>query len=74
MKKKSMLLWMAALSLYLGLHNGYAAILEQGRQQPVRVFPYREEMFPDADRQAMRQGIPITSLHMLTRLLEDYFS
>jgi hypothetical protein len=40
----------------------------------MEVFPYRAEMLPAADRQALEKGIRIESEDELARLLEDYLS
>lgn len=74
MRKIARLLAAAALSLYLGLHNGHIALLDGTSTQPVHVFPYRAELYPNADRQALEDGVPITSQKELSRLLEDYLS
>ncbi len=74
MKKFCMPVLVWILCCYLGLHNGYLALWDSSESQPVQVFPYRAELYPDADQEALRHGIPVTSPKMLSRLLEDYFS
>ena len=58
----------------LGVRNGYIALWRDGDAKPVQVFPYRAEMLPDADRQALEKGIHIADEDELKRLLEDYLS
>ena len=58
----------------LGIHHGYVALWHDGDTNPVEVFPYRAEMLPKADRQALKKGIVIENEEELTRLLEDYLS
>jgi len=62
------------LALYLGIHNGHLALWDSTHSDPIRVFPYAAELFPDADRQALEEGIPILSRRELTKVLEDYLS
>ncbi|MDD5954543.1 MAG: hypothetical protein PUD38_05000 [Firmicutes bacterium] len=58
----------------LGVSDGYIALWKDGNAQPLRVFPYRAELLPVADRQALERGIPLTDESELMRLLEDYLS
>ena len=74
MKKIRFCLILSILCYYLGLHNGYLAIFNEQNSDPVQVFPYKAENYSKADTDALRHGIPITSLEALTRLFEDYFS
>lgn len=74
MKKFSMPVLVWVLCCYFGLHNGYLALLDSRDSQPVQVFPYRAELYPEADQEALRHGIPVTSQKMLSRLMEDYLS
>ncbi len=71
MKKASVLL---LLLIYLGIYGGRLALWDDSESAPVKIFPYGAELYPDADQQALRHGIPITSLPEACRLLEDYFS
>ena len=74
MKKIRISVLACILCCYLGLQGGYVALWDSDAPEPVQVFPYRAEMYPEADQEALRRGIPITSPKMLTRLMEDYFS
>lgn len=74
MKKIRVLSVLVILCCYLGLHGGYLALWNSADAQPLQVFPYRAEGYPEADQKALRHGIPITSREELARLLEDYFS
>jgi hypothetical protein len=62
------------LTLYLGIHNGHLALWDDAHTDPIRVLPYAAELFPEADRQALEDGIPILSRRELTKVLEDYLS
>lgn len=58
----------------LGISNGYIALWKDGYTKPLRVFPYRAEMLPAADQQALADGIHLDDDAALIRLLEDYLS
>lgn len=62
------------LTLYLGLSDGYLAIFRKGEAQPMQVLPYHSSLFPQEDRQALRDGIPFASEAELNKLLEDFTS
>ena len=70
MKKASILL----LLLYLGVWGKHLALWNDKSTRPIIVFPYQTALYPEADQQALKQGIPISSLTEASRLLEDYFS
>lgn len=59
---------------YLGLHNGYLALFEDGSSEPSLILPYKAELYPQADQEALKQGIPYETQEELTRLLEDFLS
>lgn len=58
----------------LGNSNGYIALWRKGEEKPLQVYPYRIEMLPAIDRQALEQGIHIANEQQLNQLLEDYLS
>ena len=72
--KKQPLAVLLLLGMLLGCHGQYAALFREGSPEPVCVFPYRIAAFPQADRQALRAGIPITDRAQLNQLLADFFS
>ena len=45
-----------------------------GGAEPAQVFPYRAEMLPTADQQALEQGIHFDTRAELADILEDYLS
>ena len=63
-----------ALSFLLGIQNGYIALWKEGCAEPVEVFPFRSEMLPQADQDALKDGIPIIDADHLAQLMEDYLS
>jgi len=67
-------LFMLAMLYYLGLHNGQLAIFKHNASQPLEVFPYSAQVFPETDRAALEKGIPFQNARELHRLLEDYLS
>ena len=58
----------------LGVHNGNVALWEDGKADPIRVFPYSASNLPTADRQALEKGIHLDNKLQLIRLIEDYLS
>ena len=62
------------MSFYLGIHGGQLALLEPGNPLPVEIFPIAAQMLPEADRQALSDGIRIRDKLHLAQLLEDYLS
>lgn len=58
----------------MGISDGYIALWKDGNAQPLRVFPYRAELLPIADQQALERGIHMTNESELMQLLEDYLS
>ena len=74
MKHIGILTALLAFGLYLGIYNGNVALIDSENHAPVQVFPYRADLFPDADQKALEKGIPISSKKDLLRLFEDYFS
>lgn len=58
----------------LGSHNGYIALWKDGNPEPAEIYPYRTAALPEADQDALNQGIEIENQESLLRLLEDYFS
>lgn len=59
---------------YLGLYNGQLALFGQNKAIPDTLLPYRVEMFPIADQEALKNGIPYQSETELNQLLEDFLS
>lgn len=62
------------LGFLLGVHNGNIAIWKDDDPTPLRVFPYRAELLPKEDYNALIKGIHINSMDELGRLLEDFLS
>lgn len=71
MKKASLLL---LLLIYLGVYGDQLALWNDTDTAPLQIFPYKAELYPEADQQALRHGIPITSCPEAYRIFEDYFS
>ena len=59
---------------YLGIHNGYLALFDSSQAQPVMILPYKAQLYPEKDQDALRKGIIYESPEELTRLLEDFLS
>ena len=73
MKTCRILSLLIAASFLLGVHDGYVALWKDGDPTP-RVFPYRAELLPEADRKRLETGISIADEAELHRLMEDYLS
>lgn len=63
-----------ALYLVLGSWKGYVALFQQGKSEPRQIFPTQVSSLPEADQQALEQGIVVRSDKKLQQLLEDYLS
>ena len=63
-----------ALSLYLGIHNGYLALFDSEDALPREVLPYKAEVYPKIDQNALQDGIDILSPTHLKQLLEDFLA
>lgn len=74
MKKWIILYCITLLGFLLGIHNGQIALWEDGKTEPVKVFPYRAEMLPAKDRQRLEKGIRFESKQDLMERMEDYLS
>ncbi len=72
--KKAMSCLILLWGLYLGLHNGYVALWDTDRADPVQVFPYRAAVYPKIDQNALEDGIPIQDQQHLKSLLESFLS
>jgi len=73
MRRRCALL-LCLMGLYLGMHNGYVALLHTQSPTPLQVFPYRSVMYPEYDQNLLEHGIAVHSYKDLSKLLEDYFS
>lgn len=74
MKRNRLLSYLLALGFLLGIRDGYIALWEDGRQDPLEVFPCRIEMLPEADQRSLEKGIRLENELELARALEDYLS
>lgn len=74
MKKKQYYSAALLLGFLLGIRDGKIALWNTHNPEPVEIFPYRAEYLPEADRQALEQGIHINNEEALHHLLEDYLS
>lgn len=73
--KKCLQRYLSLIFLFiLGSHNGYIALWRDGNPEPAEVFPYCVASLPEADQNALKQGIEIENEESLLRLLEDYLS
>ena len=74
MKKITQLCLTVLLCGYLGVHNGYLALWQNGGSAPDRIFPRQICIYPLKDQLALKKGIPFSTQESLTQLLEDFLS
>ena len=74
MKKRQLFSLILMFGFLLGVHEGYIALWRSGQEEPLQVFPYRAEMLPRTDREALIRGIEIKDGTELAGILEDYLS
>ena len=72
--KKRILSFILVIIGYLGIHNGYLALYDAEQTSPLLILPYRSELYPQEDQNALQKGIPYQTQDELTRLLEDFLS
>lgn len=58
----------------LGSHEGFIALWEDSRTEPLQVYPYLVSSLPPDDQIRLKEGIHIASEQELAELLEDYLS
>ena len=73
MKRKLFTLLLIA-SWVLGSYDGYIALYNQNCPQPLEIYPYKTQILPKTDQQALAEGIPVRDADQLTRLLQDFLS
>jgi len=74
MKRYRCLFLCLMLGFILGINDGYITLWKESSSVPLKVFPYRASMLPQADQQALENGIYISGQQQLLQLLEDYLS
>lgn len=73
-KKRNILPLILLLGFILGSEHGFVALWKNGNTDPIRIYPYSTASLPDADREALEEGIPVERPEDLIILLEDYLS
>ena len=74
MIKKRLFSVIAALYVVIGCWKGYVALFDQGALEPKQIFPCPVEALPEADQQALENGIIVRNQRDLQQILEDYLS
>ena len=74
MRKIIILYCITAVGFLLGIHNGRIALWEDGKENPIKVFPYSAAMLPEKDHSALKKGIRFKSKQELLERMEDYLS
>ena len=62
------------LGFLLGSYKGYLALWEDEDPEPRQIYPLPLASLPQADQDALEQGIHVRNQKALNRLLEDYLS
>ncbi len=62
------------LTYLLGIHKGYVALYECGKEEPRQIYPCAVKTLPEADQKALAVGIHALNDEQLQQLLEDYLS
>ena len=73
-KLKHIMSYLMIFGFLLGVQNGMVALWEDGKSEPLRVFPYAASNLPLKDQQALEAGIHLDNKFQLIRLIEDYLS
>ena len=74
MNRLKYLYFTVILGFLLGIQNGFIALWQDSKPEPIHVFPHKAENLPVADQHALEAGIPIADESTLIQLLEDYLS
>lgn len=62
------------LFVILGSWKGYVALFEEDATEPRQIFPCKVISLPEADQQALENGIVVRNERDLNQLLEDFLS
>ena len=62
------------LYMVLGSWKGHIALFREDEKEPWQIFPNKVEFLPQADQQALEEGIVVRNQRDLNQLLEDYLS
>lgn len=74
MKKLAILYCMTILGFLLGIHNGRVAVWQDGKKDPIKVFPYSAKLLPAKDRELLEKGLHFDTKEEMIRRIEDYLS
>ena len=66
--------YVIALSFLVGSFKGYLALWENGKPEPVQIFPCAVDTLPEEDQILLAEGIPARSRLELYEILETYLS
>lgn len=74
MVNRRLISYFLALYVVIGSWKGYVALFDQGALEPKQIFPCPVEALPEADQQALENGIIVRNQRDLQQILEDYLS
>ena len=63
-----------AFNLLLGSWNNHVALYMKGDPEPLKVYPVKLELLPEADQKSLISGIPVENSNKLHQLLQDMLS
>ena len=73
MKQKPISMFLT-LAVIVGCWKGYVALFAPGAAEPKQIFPTQVASLPQADQDALAEGILVRNERSLQALLEDYLS
>ena len=74
MKRLAILYCITVLGFLLGIHNGRVAVWQDGKKDPIKVFPYSASLLPKQDRELLEKGLHFDTKEQLIKRIEDYLS
>ena len=74
MKHLRILYSIALLGFLLGIHSGKVALWQDGKKDPIKVFPYSASLLPKQDQALLEKGLHFDTKEELIARIEDYLS
>ena len=74
MKRRSIVMLLLVIWGYLGTFHNKLCIYQAPDTDPVRIFPYSVNIFPQNDQDMLKEGIPYRNEAEFHKLLEDFLS
>ena len=74
MKRTIILYSIILLGFILGIKDGRIALWQDGKQDPIQIFPYSAKLLPPDDRAMLEKGMHFDTKQQLIERIEDYLS